>query len=112
MFHTLNADQRLLGAYRRLLLAAGMEAHMWRDDKAGSPVAWLEIELTTVAGCVPPVTMVPVCDRFRKQGFAWHGPPPQRLPDPEPEPECEPEPGATAEAGVPPNRDTYSCTCS
>lgn len=72
MFHTLNVDQRLLAAYRRLLLVAGLEPHMWRDEE-GSPLAWLEIELRSIAACVPPVTIAPVRDRFQQQGFAWHG---------------------------------------
>jgi hypothetical protein len=72
MFHINNADQRLVAAYRRLLLAAGLEAHMERG--VGScPLAWLEIELVTIAGCVSPVTPVPVVHRFQEQGFAWHG---------------------------------------
>ncbi len=79
MFHILNIDQRLLAAYRRLLLAAGLEPHMWRDDQVGSPLAWAEIELVTIAACVPPVTVGAVCERFQTQGFAWHGPPPRRL---------------------------------
>ena len=78
MFHSLNADQRLLAAYRRLLLAAGLESRMWRDDQVGSPLAWAEIELTTIAACVPPMTFGAVCDRFRAQGFAWHGAPPEQ----------------------------------
>jgi hypothetical protein len=76
MFYTLNVDQRLLAAYRRLLLAAGLEPHMWHNDVQSSPLAWLEIELFTIAACVPPVTTGPVCSRFKAQGFAWHGPPP------------------------------------
>jgi hypothetical protein len=76
MFHTLHVDQRLLAAYRRLLLAAGLEEHLWQNQE-GSPLAWLEIELVTVAACVPPVTKQPVCDRWHTQGFAWHGDEPE-----------------------------------
>lgn len=74
MFYTLNVDQRLLAAYRRLLLAAGLCSHM-AGSAEGSPLQWLEIEMVTIAGCVPPASMPSVVTRFTDQGFAWRGPP-------------------------------------
>jgi hypothetical protein len=62
MFHTLNVEQRLLAAYRRLMLAAALEPHMGGTEQ-GSPLEWLEIELTTIAGCVGASTSWHVVDR-------------------------------------------------
>jgi hypothetical protein len=74
MFYTLNADQRLLAAYRRLLLAAGLYSHMAASAE-GSPLEWLEIEMVTIAGCVPPASMPSIVTQFTDvQGFAWRGP--------------------------------------
>ena len=74
MFYILNTDQRLLAALRRLLLASGLEQHMGGGGE-GSPLEWLQIELISVAGCVPPASEHKVLNRFCSQGFAWHGKP-------------------------------------